>query len=185
MEDSAIIALYWQRAERAIMETQTKYGGFLTSFARRILRDESDTEEVVNDTYLGAWNTIPPSRPEALRHFLSRITRNLAFDRLDRRAAQKRGGTDAFFAELDECIPDARAGVEEQFDARECAASIDRFLAAQGARDRALFLDRYYYAYPLQELAKRFALSERQIKYRLSKLRGALRAQLERDGVEL
>lgn len=102
MEDQEIIQLYFCRSEDAIAQTQLKYGAFLTTVAYHILHSHEDTEEILNDTYLGAWNAIPPTKPACLRHFLSRITRNIAFDRFDYRNADKRS---ALETELDECIP--------------------------------------------------------------------------------
>lgn len=184
MDDEAIVALYFARSEAALAETERKYGALLRAFALRILGSREDAREVENDTYLGAWNAIPPTRPRVLRHFLARITRNLAFDRLDRRTAQRRGdGMEMFFAELDECIPDRRAGLDEAIEAGELARSIDRFLAALPAGDRAVFLARYYYARSVREIAERFSLTERQVKYRLSRARQALRAGLEKEGI--
>lgn len=110
MEDLKIINLFYERSELAIKETSGKYGAYLKQVAYNILRDLCDTEEVVNDTYMGAWKAIPPTRPSNLKHFLSRITRNLSFDRLDYRTAGKR---QALFVELDECIPDEQNNVEK------------------------------------------------------------------------
>ena len=92
MEDSAIIDLYWAREERALSETDTKYGGYCRSIAHNILRNREDTEECVSDTWLHAWNAMPPQRPSILSSFLGRITRNLSFDRCRRQNAEKRGG---------------------------------------------------------------------------------------------
>ena len=186
MDDESIIALYFARSEAALAETEKKYGTFLRALALRILNSREDAREVENDTYLGAWNAMPPACPQTLRHFLSRIARNLAFDRLDYRTAQRRGGgMEAFFAELDECIPDSRAGLDEALEARQLARSIDRFLAALPKEDRVLFLARYYYAFSLREIAERYGLTQRQVKYKLFRARQALRAHLEKDGVTI
>lgn len=105
MEDTEIITMYFERRESAIQETENKYGVYLNAVAYNILRSLDDTEEVVDDTYMAAWNTMPPTRPENLKHFLSRITRNLSFNKLDYKNAAKRH---ALFVELDECIPDRK-----------------------------------------------------------------------------
>ncbi|MDE6128876.1 MAG: hypothetical protein K2G16_06760, partial [Lachnospiraceae bacterium] len=102
MEDSEIIELYFARSEMAIWKTDKKYGDYLHQVAYHILRSLCDTEEIINDTYMGAWKAIPPTKPDSLKHFLSRITRNLSFDRLDYLNAGKRH---ALFVEMDECIP--------------------------------------------------------------------------------
>ena len=106
MEDADIIALYVARSEQAIAETSSKYGSYLNSVAYNILRESSDTEEVVEDTYMAAWNAMPPERPKKLKHFLSRITRNLSFKRLEYNSAAKRSAsTTVVLEELEECIP--------------------------------------------------------------------------------
>ena len=106
MEDSGIIALYWQRDQRAISETDSKYGLFCRSLAQRILSSREDAEECVNDTWHRAWNTMPPERPRSLRAYLARIARNLSIDRWRKQSAQKRGGKEMIFAldELGECM---------------------------------------------------------------------------------
>ena len=183
MEDTGIIALYFARDEAAIRETQAKYGAYLNEVAYRILRDASDAGEIVNDTYLGAWNAMPPSRPDALRHFLSRIARNLSFNRLDYRTAKRRAHAEQLLSELDECVPDARADMERTVEAREIVAALNRFLGDLDDLSCALFLARYYYAETLREVAADYALTERQAKYRLSVLRARLREQLMKEGV--
>ena len=107
MEDSAIIDLYWAREERALSETDTKYGGYCRSIAHNILKNREDSEECVSDTWLHAWNAMPPQRPSILSSFLGRITRNLSFDRCRRQNAEKRGGGSLPLAldELSECVP--------------------------------------------------------------------------------
>ena len=102
LEDAAIISLYWHRDAQAIPATAEKYGSYCTAVARNILRDQRDTEECVNDTYLRAWNAMPPHRPAVLSAFLGKITRNLALNRRRKDAAEKRGGgeVDAVFEEL-------------------------------------------------------------------------------------
>ena len=107
MEDSRIVELYWQRNEEAIPETESKYGRYCFSIAENILRDKEDAEECVNDTYLAAWNTIPPHRPEILSTFLGKITRRLSLKKLRDRSADKRGGGRimASLDELEYCMP--------------------------------------------------------------------------------
>lgn len=183
MEDSGIIALYFARDEAAIRETQAKYGAYLNEVAYRILRDASDAEEIVGDTYLGAWNAMPPSKPDALRHFLARIARNLSFNRLDYRAAKRRAHAEQLLSELDECVPDLRANVEHSVEARELTEALNRFLGSLDDLSCALFVARYWYAKTLREVAADYGLSERQAKYRLSVLRGRLKAQLTEEGI--
>ncbi|MDE6925827.1 MAG: sigma-70 family RNA polymerase sigma factor [Acetatifactor sp.] len=182
MEDLEIVELYFERSEMAIRETEKKYNAFLRQVAYNILRSIYDTEEVVNDTYMGAWNAIPPTRPNSLKHFLSRIARNLSFDRLDYRNAGKRH---ALFVEMDECIPDDKSDPEILWEAREIGAVINRFLGTLDDTSCAVFLARYYYSYSVGEISRQYSLSARRIKYLLSKTRSALRDCLEREGVAI
>lgn len=182
MEDLEIVNLYFERSETAIRETEKKYGAFLHRVAENIIGNRLDTEEVVSDTYMGAWNAIPPTRPDSLKHFLSRIARNLSFDRLDYRNAKKRR---FLFVELDECIPDGRNDPEILWEAKEIGAALNRFLKTLDATSCAVFLARYYYCCSVGELSRRYSLSARQVRYSLAKTRGALRDYLEREGVVL
>ena len=182
MVDSKIIDLYFERSDKAIEETSIKYGGYLNQIAYNILRDPSDTEEIVNDTYLGAWNAIPPTRPNSLKHYLSRITRNLSFNRLDYILAGKRN---ALIVELDECIPDKYSDIESILEAKEIGLLLNSFLAVLDRKNCAIFLARYYYSYTIKEIADDYDLSQRQVKYRLLKLREGLRGYFEKEGVTL
>lgn len=182
MEDTEIITLYFDRLETAIQETENKYGVYLNTVAYHILRNFDDAEEVVDDTYMAAWNTMPPTKPENLKHFLSRITRNLSFNRLDYKNAGKR---QALFVELDECIPDRQNDMESIWETREIGRVINGFLQTLDRKTCAVFLARYFYAYSIKELAEQYALSDRQVKYLLSKTRNKLRSHLEEEGVVL
>ena len=179
MEDDGIVALYFARSETAIAETEKKYGAYLHQVAYHILRNLSDTDEIVNDTYMGAWGAIPPTKPNHLRHFLSRITRNLSFNRL---AYLKAGQRNALFVELDECIPDGK-DVEQVWEAKEIGVVLNRFLKTLDDKSCAVFLARYYYSYSIDELAEQYRLSARQVKYLLSKARNGLRDYFEKEGV--
>lgn len=180
MEDARIVELYLERSETAIQETDKKYGAFLHQVAYNILRNLCDTEEIVNDTYMGTWRAIPPTKPDNFKHFISRITRNLSFDRLDYLNAGKRH---ALFVEMDECIPDRKSGVEELWEAREIGRALNRFLETLDRKSCAVFLARYYYSYSISELAEQYSLSARQVKYLLSKTRSRLRDYFEKEGV--
>ena len=119
MDDSAIIDLYFARSEKAIQETGVKYGNYLHTIAENILHTQEDSEEAVNDTYLAAWNAMPPTRPRVLRHFLSRIVRNLSFKRYSYLTADKRStGTQLLLSELEECLPDGRQDLGVQMEKR-------------------------------------------------------------------
>lgn len=180
MEDSGIVELYFARSETAIQETGRKYGAYLNQVAYNILRNLCDTEEIVNDTYMAAWNAIPPTKPNNFKHFLSRITRNLSFDRLDYLNAGKRH---ALFVEMDECIPDRRSDIEDIWEAKEIGVALNYFLQTLDRKTCAVFLARYYYSYSVSEVAEQYALSARQVKYLLSKTRDKLRSYFEKEGV--
>jgi RNA polymerase sigma-70 factor (ECF subfamily) len=182
MEDTEIVTMYFERRETAIQETENKYGVYLKAVAYHILRSFDDTEEVLDDTYMAAWNAIPPTKPENLKHFLSRITRNLSFDRLDYKNAGKR---QALFVELDECIPDRQNDMETIWEAKEIGRVINNFLQTLDSKTCAVFLARYYYAYSVRELAEQYTLSDRQVKYLLSKTRNKLHSYFEKEGVTL
>lgn len=182
MEDSKIVDLYFKRSDMAIWETDRKYGTYLNQIAYNILRDRSDTEEILNDTYLAAWNAIPPTRPDSFKYFLSRITRNLSFDRMDYLHAQKR---QALFVEMDECIPDQKNDVEKICEAQEIGMMLNRFLKTLDRKSCAVFVGRYYYTYTIRELSQQYSLSDRQVKYLLSKTRKRLRIYFEEEGVIL
>lgn len=186
MEDTQIIALYLSRQEAAIGETAKKYGGYINQIAYNILRCREDTEEIAADTYLAAWNAIPPEVPRVLKHFLSRITRNLAFDRLDYITAKRRDvHMITLLSELDACLPDPHSNVEAAVDAKLAAGSVNRFLSQLDKMDCAVFLSRYYYSMTISEIADKLGLTERNVKYRLSCLRQKLRRQLEKEGISV
>ncbi len=184
MKDAEIIELYVQRKEAAIAQTARKYGAYLNQVAYNILRSREDTEEIVSDTYLAAWNAIPPQHPRVFRHFLSRITRNLSFDRLDYRMAGKRSGhMDTLLSELEDCIPDRSASLESRMETKAIGTAINGFLSQQSKNDCALFVCRYFYGMTVMEIGKRQGMSEGTVKYRLGLLRRKLRKHLEREGI--
>lgn len=184
MEDSDILALYFDRRESALAETAKKYGAYLNQIAYRILGSREDVEEVLSDTYLVAWNRIPPETPRVFRHYLSRIARNLALDRLDYNTAQKRSAnlTQAL-EELDGCLPDGGQDLEQALEAGLLKDSINSFLSTVTRQDCALFLGRYYYGMTVKELAEKLGLTPGKTKYRLTALRLALKVHLEKEGI--
>lgn len=186
MEDSRIVALYWQRSEGAITETAKKYGGYCTAIARGVLNDPQDAEECVNDTWLRAWNAMPPKRPERLAAFLGKITRNLSIDRLLHRSAQKRGGGEVQLAldELQDCLPGAGT-VEAESDNRALAAALNSFLASLPQTTRILFLRRYWYLMPVNAIAAQMGMNENTAASTLRRTRIALKSYLEQEGIEL
>lgn len=186
MEDHEIIQLYWDRNETAITESRDKYGPYCTAIARNILSDERDSEECVSDTWLHAWNAMPPQRPRLLRAFLGTITRNLSFGRYRARRAEKRGGgeTALVLEELGECVSGAESA-ESEAERRELLSAINAFLSALPAQKRGIFLCRYWYADSVQDIAKRFGTTPGNISAQLHRMRKALRADLTERGYEL
>ncbi len=184
MEDGTIIELYWARSQQAIAESEKKYGSYCHTIARRILDRKEDAEECVNDTWLRAWNAMPPQRPGILSAFFGKLTRNLSLDRWRRNKAARRGGdrVEVALHELEDCLPDHR-GPDEALEARETAALISAFLHRQSEVDRALFVRRYFHLEPLSDLADRFGMTVGQVKSRLHRVRLKLKAELEQEGV--
>ena len=186
MEDTEIIRLYFARNETAITETAGKYGSYLHTVAYHILRQEEDTEEILSDTYLGAWNAIPPAVPAVLRHFLSRITRNLSLKKLSYLGAEKRAAeVTELLDEMEECLPDRRSDPEKMLESRTIAKTLNTFLGSLTAQEASVFISRYYYALSIRELAEKYELPERRIKYMLKCLRDVLRKQLAKEGIDV
>lgn len=190
MDDRAIIALYNARDEQAIAETAHKYGAHCLSIAENILHSLSDSEECVNDTWLNTWNSIPPASPNSLRAWLSRITRNLALNRLAARSADKRAGEHYTTAleELSECIAsptDTEGEVIRREEAEVLAKSLNRFLQTLPARDRDIFLGRYYFLYSAKEIARRLGMRENYVRNVLSRTREKLRDHLRKEEFDL
>lgn len=185
MDDASIVTLYWQRSEAALQHTADKYGRYCHAIALGILDSQPDAEECVNDTWLRAWHSMPPKRPEFLGGFLGRITRNLSLDRLRRRRAARRSG-EAVLAleELSDCLP-ARETAESEFDRRELARALERFLGGLNERQRRLFLLRYWYLRPVKEAAAELGMRENAASAALFRLRRALRTFLEQEGVAI
>ncbi len=184
MEDCMIVELYWARSERAIEESDRKYGRYCLSIARNIVFREEDAEECVNDTWLRAWNTIPPQRPGVLSAFFAKLTRNLSLDRWRRERAAKRGSgqMEVALQELEDCLPDPGTP-EGHLEAKETGALISRFLREQPELDRLLFVGRYFYLDSLEGLQSRFGMSQGQVKSRLHRIRRRLKRVLEQEGV--
>ena len=183
MEDGQIIDLYWNRDQRALRETEGKYGRLLHSIAWNLLHSREDSEECVNDTYLRAWEAIPPARPGAFRTWLGQITRNLSLDRWRSRQAEKRGGgAEALLGELEDCLPDlGRTG--RAAEDLELAELLNVFLRGLSREGRAMFLRRYWYGESVAEIAMALGCGEGKVKSSLFRSRRALREYLEREGV--
>ena len=184
MEDQALIELYWNRNEDAIAQTPQKYGVRCRGIAFRILEIQEDAEECVNDTYLQAWNNIPPQRPAVFRAWLGKIARNLALTRYRKLHAEKRGGGQTALAleELQECVSGSQS-IETEEERKEIAAVINRFLASLPVSQRNVFLRRYWHVTPIAEIAKTYGMTEGQVTSMLHRSRKKLRKMLEQEGV--
>lgn len=183
MEDTQIVALYWARDEAALAESETKYGGYCRAIALGILESREDAAECVNETWFRAWESMPPRRPSRLDTFLGRLTRNLSLDRWRALRAQKRGGgrVELALSELEECLP-STDHPERELEARALAESLNRFLAALPREKRVLFVQRYWYLRPVEELAALHGMGKNTTASTLFRLRAQLREHLEREG---
>ncbi len=184
LKDAQILDLYWGRQEQAIYETQKAYGNYCYSIAWNILYSREDSDECVNDTWLRAWNAIPPKRPGRLAVFLGTITRNLSLDRWKERHAMKRGKGEMELAldELAECLPDAR-DTESEVEAAELARLVNQFLHGLSERDCNIFLRRYWYVEEYGDIARRYGMKLNTVKTSLFRTRAKLRVYLEKEGV--
>lgn len=185
MEDSRIIDLFFERSEQAIAELSKKYGAVCNRVAGNILRNSLDVEECVNDAYLGAWNTIPPRRPEPLLAYLCRIVRNLSITRYHTNTAAKRNSFyDAALDELEECLASAKT-VETEISAKELSDLLDRFLGTLDRENRIMFVRRYWYSDPVSSIAAAFHMSSNSVSARLSRIRTKLKKFLKKEGYEV
>lgn len=183
MEDREIVALYWRRDEGAIRETRRKYGRYLAKIACNILSSREDGEEVVNDTCLRAWNSIPPSRPDSLAAYLGKTARRLSIDALRTRTREKRGGEEyaLSLSELEECVPGG-AGPEEQLELSLLAQAVNSYLRTLAPQARNAFIGRYFYLDSLKEVAARLGISESKAKSMLYRVRQGLKTYLTQEG---
>ena len=179
LTDEQIIDLYWGREERAIAETDFKYGQFLYRVAMNILADRCDSEECQNDTYLHAWNAIPPTRPAVLRVFLTRITRNLSINRYKEKNAQKRVPSHLTVALDEACIGEMR----EDGDAAVLGRLINEYLRTLGSNARYIFIERYYFAVSVKDIASVLQMTESNVYKQLTQLKRGLREYLCKGGI--
>jgi len=186
MNDEQIIHLFFARSEQAISEVREKYGNYCHRIAFRVLQNYEDSEECVNDTFLQAWNVIPPQKPNILSSFLGKITRNLALNKLKYNTAQKRdtGHIAVMLEELADCLPakDNTEAIAEENFVIDC---LNTFLSAQKLKTRKIFMRRYWYMDSIKEIAKDFGISESSVKMILSRTRNALKSFLEKEGVSV
>lgn len=185
MEDMQLIGLFWARDEAAIRETDRKYGRYCFKISVNIVTSPEDAEECVSDTWLRAWDTMPPERPRSLRAYLGRIVRNLSISLYRRRHAQKRyTGIETLLSELDDCVP-AYGQTEQAAEARRITEAINSWLDTLEPRDRALFVRRYWYGDAARDLARAAGMTQGQLSGKLYRLRERLRLHLEQEGISL
>lgn len=183
LEENRIIELFLERSEQAIAELAAKYGVVCTRIAKNILKNESDAEECVNDTYLAAWNTIPPQKPNSLKTYVCRIARNISIARYHSNTAAKRNSYyDEALDELGNCLA-SHSTVEDEISAKELTALLEAFLDSLDAESRKMFVRRYWYADSVFDIAVMFRISANNAAVRLSRIREKLRAYLREEGI--
>ena len=182
MDDELIVQLYWDRSESAISETDRKYGAYCNSIAYGILRDKEDAEESVSDTYMAAWNTIPPRRPNFLNVFLGKLTRHISIDRWRKSSAKKRGGGEIILAldELENCV-DVH-NTENTFERKELTRVLNQFLSSLSETERNVFLCRYWYMDSIKAISEYSGFTQSKITSMLHRTRDKLRKRLSEEG---
>ena len=184
MEDQEIIKLYFDRNEKAIEETDKKYGDYCFVVANNILNDKEDSKECLNDTYLATWNAIPPQRPYILKAFLAKIVRNISLNKWRNGNASKRGGDNVTlsFDEIDECVASNKS-IKEDIDNRYLAECINIFLGKLKDSERDVFVCRYFYFDSIEDISKRFGYGNSKVKMMLKRTRDKLKEELEKEGI--
>ena len=183
MDDACIVELYWKRSESAIRESAVKYGDYCRCIAFNILFNREDAEESVNDTWLDAWNNMPPHKPSVLSTFLGKITRRISIDRWRYKHADKRGGGEMplVLEELEECVSSS-ADTEKAIEQQEMTAIIRDYLDALSPSERRVFLRRYWYMDSVSAISRDFGFSESKVASLLYRTRQKLRSKLESEG---
>lgn len=186
MSDADIIELYWQRDEQAIKETDIKYKSFLLSVAQNIVHDVRDSEECLNDTYVGAWNAMPPARPTVLQAFLATIMRRIAINRYKANRRHKCVASEltVSLSDLEDMLAD-EDDVSAEMQAKELAAAISRYVRALPDRQMAIFVDRFYMADPLMKIAQEVGCSLATVKREIATIKDGLKKHLESEGYDL
>lgn len=183
MEDKRIIELFWERSEVAIEESAKKYGRYLRRIALNVLGNVQDCEEIENDTYLRAWNSIPPEKPTSLKGYLAVICRNLACNRYNINTAKKRGERENVLSELSETVPEADSrDFNEDFALRK---AIEKFLSSLDEKTRNIFLQRYFYLYPLAVIARGNGMKESAVSMLLFRTRKKLKEYLQKEDIDI
>mgnify|MGYP004635674027 FL=1 len=183
MDDQSIVALFWDRSEQAIAETDRKYGAYCYSIAYHALANSEDAEESVSDTYMAAWNQLPPHRPSILATFLGKITRRISINRWKAKNTAKRGGGQITLTleELDDCV-DGKQNIERAYESHELVWAFNRFLETLPETERDVFLRRYWFFDSIADIAESFGFTQSKVTSMLYRTRGKLRKQLEKEG---
>lgn len=186
MQDEKIVELYWNRDESAIRETQEKYENYLYKIAFNILSDKEDSHESVNDTYLAAWNSMPPHKPNVLSTYLGKLTRRISIDIFRKRNRIKRQASEYALSlnELEECLSDDNSP-EKDYEAQILGEAINTFLRTLSADARNVFIGRYYFLDSVKDVANYCGISESKAKTLLHRTRNSLREYLEKEGFSI
>ena len=184
LDDHRIVELYWERSEEALRETASKYAGYCYAIANNILGSREDSEEAVNDTYLDAWNSMPPHRPTILSTFLGKITRRISIDKLRAKNAEKRGGGEVALAleELEECLSDSGT-LDRELQLQILADAINDFLKSLSDAERRVFLCRYWYVDSVEDISRQFGFSQSKVKSMLHRTREKLKKHLKKEDI--
>lgn len=184
--DIQIVNLLFARQETGLIKLQEKYTNYCFTIANRILFDNEDSEECVNDTWLKTWNSIPPNKPENLAGYLAKIVRNLALNCYEKKHAVKRGGgqVEMSFDELSDCVADG-SKVEENLERKELVNVISRFLKEKDEKKRIIFIQRYFYMADFTDIAERMGMKESSVRSTLSRMRKELKNYLEQEDIVL
>ncbi len=183
MNDEQIVQLYWDRDEGAIRETEAKYDRYLNKIACNILNDAEDSRESVNDTYLAAWNSMPPHRPSVLSAYLAKLTRRISIDLFRYRTRDKRMASEyaVSLSELGDCVSGGNT-TEEAVNVKLLADAIGIYLRLQSKEARTAFIGRYYFLDPIREVADYCGISESKAKTLLHRTRQGLKEYLIKEG---
>jgi RNA polymerase sigma-70 factor (ECF subfamily) len=186
MDDNQIVDLYWERSETAISETAKKYGRYCHYIAFNVLRNDEDSEECVSDTYLNAWNSMPPHRPSVFKTFLGKLTRNISLNKYKQLTAEKRGNGQMplIIDELHECLPTTES-TESITDDIVLVDVFNCFLAALSVEQRKIFMRRYWYMSSIKEIATDYGMGESKVKMSLLRSRNELKCLLEKEGITI
>ena len=184
MDDERIVGLFWQRDEAAIAETKKKYEKYCFSIAERILNDREDAMECVNDAYLGAWNSIPPNRPDSLKLYLGKIARNTAIDRLRQKSGQKRDAEIVSLSEVENLVSTS-GDVESAIHRKEVLQIVNSFLETRKPLHRVVFVQKYWYLLSVKQIAEQNGISSSKVLSILHRMRGKLKEKLEKEGYKI